>query len=153
MTKSVEERFWEKVDKSAGPNGCWLWTASCNPGGYGAFGYHGSVTHAHRVAWELTNGSIPKGLGALHHCDNPPCVNPAHLFLGTQADNAKDAVSKGRMHPGEAHGRSKLTAADVLAIRAQYAEGGILQRELADAYSISPQQVYNIVHRRSWRHT
>jgi len=95
-TRPLEERFWDKVDKS---DGCWLWTAALNPDGYGRFVVQMSpqkVRGAHRVAWELMNGAIPNGLSVLHQCDTPACVNPEHLFLGTQQDNVADMVAKGR---------------------------------------------------------
>lgn len=87
-----EERFWAKVEK--GPD-CWEWKAFRNKG-YGKFTYNGRMYLAHRLSWILTNGPIPDGLGVLHSCDNPPCVNPDHLFLGTQLDNMRDASNKGR---------------------------------------------------------
>ena len=88
-------RFWAKVRKT---DGCWLWTAGtfARRYGYGQFGLNGHPHKAHRLAWEFTNGPIPEGLSVLHHCDNPPCVNPAHLFLGTRGDNTRDMMMKGR---------------------------------------------------------
>lgn len=95
-------RFWSKVNKHgprAGRLGrCWLWMGGCTQSGYGRFSIHSRMHRAHRVAWELTNGPIPEGICVLHRCDNPPCVRPSHLWLGTAADNQRDCVIKGR-HP------------------------------------------------------
>lgn len=108
---TLEERFWPKVDRSAGPNGCWPWMAS-RVKGYGHFGV-GSRTDqtnklviAHRLAWILTHGPVPDGICVCHTCDNPPCCNPAHLWLGTHADNAADREAKGRGNQarGDANG-------------------------------------------------
>jgi len=93
-------RFWAKVDKSAGEDACWLWTARTSDGGYGRFNAISTQgIQAHRYAWEQVNGPIPKGLLVCHTCDNPPCCNPAHLFLGTNTDNARDRDRKGRSAP------------------------------------------------------
>ena len=98
--QSVEDRFWAKVDKTGD---CWLWTASVfrERYGYGKFQAgenraNTRVVYAHRYSWELVNGPVPDGLFVCHHCDNPPCVNPAHLFVGTHQDNVDDMMSKGR---------------------------------------------------------
>ena len=86
--------FWDKVDKS--DNGCWLWIAAKNEHGYGCFRYRNVLYKAHRVAWEQVNGTIQNDKFVLHRCDNPSCVNPLHLFLGTQLDNMRDMLNKGR---------------------------------------------------------
>lgn len=91
----LADRFWPRVDTSGGPDACWEWTRGRDPHGYGRFATPNSDL-AHRASWELHNGPIPAGLNVLHHCDNPPCVNPRHLFLGTQKDNVDDMVAKGR---------------------------------------------------------
>lgn len=108
-TRSLSERFWKKVDQN-GPTHpvlgtpCWVWTASRFVRGYGALKVDdGPKGYAHRISWELHFGPIPDGLWVLHRCDNPPCVNPAHLFLGTHLDNMADMDAKGRRnHPGRA---------------------------------------------------
>src|SRR5687767_4720826 len=92
-SRPLSERFWEKVRKT---DGCWLWTASRNAKGYGQIMYQRRPIHAHRVSWQLANGPIPDGLCVLHRCDNPQCVNPGHLFLGTIVDNNRDMFAKGR---------------------------------------------------------
>lgn len=97
--KPIAERFWPKVDKSGE---CWVWTASRDRTGYGKFGRGGGKrgwTKASRVSWEIHFGPVPDGLWVLHRCDNPPCVRPDHLFLGTCGDNNRDTASKGRAWP------------------------------------------------------
>ena len=90
-------RFWAKVDKSGE---CWVWTAALHTTGYGIFGIGGKrVDRAHRISWAIANGPIPEGAHILHHCDNRPCVNPAHLFIGTNQDNVNDCIKKGRHSP------------------------------------------------------
>ena len=139
-------RFWSKVDKN-GPNGCWLWTSVRSRHGYGTWlrtfrGEKRTFTHlAHRLAYELTHGEFDKKLCVCHRCDNPPCVNPAHLFLGTQTENMRDAARKGRCNPGP----TKLTEEHVKSILAQYAQGGISQRELAEAFGVTQQYVCKLL--------
>jgi len=158
----LADRFWSRVLK-ADADCCWLWMAGKNTRGYGTMGEGGRHCRSvlsHRVSWELANGPIPAGLFVLHHCDNPACVNPGHLFLGTHTDNMRDSASKGRQryqrHPettqGSNHPGHKLTEADVVDIRARYRAGGILQRELAAEYGVNPCAIGYIVNRKTWKH-
>lgn len=151
----VAERFWAKVDKR-GPDECWPWIGFCKPSGYGQFWWDGTMRQAHRVAWILTRGEIPDGLYACHHCDNPPCVNPAHLWLGTRAENRRDQGEKGRdqfprpWQQGERHWSAKLSAEDVAEIRREYAAGGVTQTALAARYGIRNGHVSRIIRREVW---
>ena len=98
-----ESRFWSKVRITEAAD-CWLWIAARHIKGYGAVKYNKRMWKAHRVAWELVNGPIPESMLVLHHCDNPPCVNPKHLWLGTQQDNVADRDAKGRQASGDRSG-------------------------------------------------
>ncbi len=91
--RSMPDRFWSKVEKG---DGCWIWHGARGEKGYGSFSFNGRVTPAHRVAWMLTNGPIENGLHILHRCDTPSCMNPSHLFQGTNTDNVHDMIAKGR---------------------------------------------------------
>lgn len=155
-------RFWKKVNKEGSVplhrphlGFCWEWTGAKYSNGYGSFRCGTRLGIAHRVAWELVKGAIPQGLLILHRCDNPPCVNPAHLFVGTYADNTNDRNSKGRANPnppvGERQPLSKLTAEDVLKIRKLHSEG-VKQRELARAFKVAPQTISALITRRTWKH-
>jgi len=97
--RPLVERFWERVCKLPGEGACWEWTGFRNPGGYGTIGKGGDKSPkllAHRVSWEIANGPIPPGLYVLHHCDNPGCVRPSHLHLGTDADNQREMAQRRR---------------------------------------------------------
>lgn len=99
--RPLSVRFWDRVDRSGGPDACWPWTGPTKPSGHGVVRYDHTTTNAHRMAWQLTKGDIPEGQRVLHDCpdgDNPACCNPSHLWLGTQADNLHDMVAKGRAH-------------------------------------------------------
>lgn len=141
----MNQRFWEKVDKSGK---CWLWKASTN-GGYGQFRYNGKIVRAHRFSYAQKFGICPDDLFVCHTCDNPLCVNPDHLFLGTDAVNKADMRSKNRHVFGERHPNRVLTKEVVIAIRHD-AEIGIPQRVIANKFNTQRSQVSLIVNRKRW---
>ncbi|KKN92327.1 hypothetical protein LCGC14_0208180 [marine sediment metagenome] len=140
------KRFWNKVQKGSG---CWEWQAYYNPNGYGTFWLKDRKHQAHRVSYAMSY-DIPEGLCVLHTCDNPPCVRPSHLFLGTQADNMTDMVNKGRRRParGIRSGRAKLTETQVKAIRCDPRS----QRVMAKDYRVSHGVIGRIKQRKTWKH-
>lgn len=139
------------------PNtGCWLWTGTAGPKGYGLIFYKTRQKTAHRVAWWLFRGEIPKPLWVLHRCDTPACCNPDHLYLGTQSQNARDAYHRGGHRPppqlGEMAFKSKLTADKVREIRRLYAAKVAGQKRLAKQFGVKQASVSAIVNNRSWKH-
>lgn len=151
---SPEERlaaFWAKVDKSGGPDECWQWTAFTNEDGYGKVRWGKPLWSAHRVSYLLAYGDFPLELEVCHTCDNPACVNPEHLFLGTHLDNMRDCARKGRNVSGEANGMHRLTATQVIEIRQRYADGETDQGRLAEEFGVDRSHVCKIVNRQKWR--
>ena len=131
--------------------GCWEWQAFLDSDGYGTLRVGYKMMKAHRVSYALTFGPFDSALLVCHDCDNPSCVNPDHLFLGTNADNSADMTSKGRQAKGEANGRSKLTEADIPAIMAQRATGATM-RAIARDFGVSHFVISNITRGKSWSH-
>jgi len=135
--------------------GCLEWQGYRETFGYGQIRINGKLYKAHRYAFELAYGPIPEGLVICHRCDNPPCCNPEHLFLGTHADNIADRCAKGRTRTGHLYGEESvsaiLTAADVISIRTQYAAGGVTQTGLASEYGVTQSAIWLIVHNKKWR--
>jgi hypothetical protein len=147
--EAMRDRFMEKVAPEP-VNGCWIWAASKMADGYGLFFNGAKTERAHRVAYRLWNGPIQQGLSVLHQCDNPSCVNPSHLFLGTQKDNVDDMMKKGRSAhaAGSSHGRAKLSEANVLDIR----EDQRRHVDIAAAYGVSRGLISMIKARKIWAH-
>jgi len=166
-------RFWKKVH-IRDLNECWPWKASRTLRSYGLLGIRrggnrrvNSMFLAHRVAWTISNNPIPPGLCVLHRCDNPPCCNPAHLFLGTPADNTQDANQKGRLahgdksaarkHPervprGEGHTMHKLTDEQVREIRLRHDAGAGSTYSLAIEYRVARATISQVIRRKTWAH-
>lgn len=150
----LADRFWARTDRSGGPDACWEWRGYRMPGGYGNLSIDDRTQLTHRVAWQLTNGPIPDDLWVLHRCDNRPCCNPAHLFLGTTQDNSADRKAKGR-NPDKRGAKHHLTRLDdpaVLRIREIWSAGGRTQQSIASEFAISQPAVSEIVNRRKWAH-
>lgn len=150
-------RFWDKVDKN-GNNGCWNWVAYHNSDGYGKLSINGKSEFAHRISWVLHFGDIPHGLCVCHHCDNPRCVNPDHLFLASHTENMKDMKIKGRTslckNFGEKNGNSKLTSENVESIRrlASSSENHYgLMKSICETYNISKATLYRVISYKTWK--
>lgn len=157
----LDQRLLQRREVDA-ETGCWEWTGTRLRFGYGQIYVSGKMKLAHRMAWETWKGPIPVGIQVLHACDNAPCFNPDHLFLGTPADNVEDMDAKGRgnrpglgQRPperaprGERNRHAKLTERDVLVIRADETR---TRSQLARAFGVSPQTIWQIRQRQTWRH-
>lgn len=183
LSESDVKRFWSKVDKNGGEDACWEWLAGKNKSGYGKFSTVDKHWRAHRAAWIIASKEIPSdNLYVCHKCDNPGCVNPAHLFLGLPKDNAADMAAKGRSlsgdrnpsrtrperlrrgdnHPvrlnpslvkrGSDSSNTHLTEADVIEIKRLWHNSRITSRQLAEKYSIGKTSVLRIIHGKTWAH-
>lgn len=163
---TIEQRFRSKVFV-AEPDACWPWSGASLPRGYGKItDVAGRTLLAHRVAWELEHGEIPAGMLVLHHCDNPRCCNPAHLYVGTYADNSADALSRGRMprgdghysrrfpslvSRGEGHTFARLTDEDIPSVFVLRAAGWSIRR-IARYFNIAANSIKVILNGTGWRH-
>ena len=142
--KTYEEwiqRFWRKVNK-AGEDECWEWMAHKDKRGYGRYAFQRSIRAAHRVAYELCKGTIPSGKIVMHSCDNPPCVNPKHLKVGTHSDNSRDMLRKHRSN------RQKISNQDAEVIRHTHAR---FIRLLARKYRLTTTSIHYIIRRQAWK--
>ena len=144
--------FLSRIDTSAGPDGCWPTTQARDTSGYGRIRFGQPTFAMHRLMYEFVHGPIPDDMLVCHTCDNPPCCNPAHLFVGSAYDNAMDRESKKRLnHPrGETHAHSHLTNEDVLAIRARFPQESKVALSLE--YRVSKSTIWRIVNRKVWTH-
>lgn len=146
---SLKERLYARITIT---EHCWIWTGYKDPNGYGRINVKNKPLLAHRLSWIVHHGAIPEGMNVLHHCDNPICVRPDHLFLGSQDDNIQDAIKKGRddygLLRGEKHGCAKLNNAQVLEIRNSN-ETGVF---LAKKYNVSTTTISDITKRKIWKH-
>lgn len=155
MRPTATERFWSHVTVQ---DGCWGWTGLVDNCGYGTMSIYKKGWKAHRYSWTIHNGEIPEDGHVLHKCDNPPCCNPEHLFLGNPKINAMDRAAKGRGNNGHLktrgshHWNAKLNETDVLAIRSKYDPKENGPTMLAKEYNVSRPLIYLIVQRRVWSH-
>lgn len=153
---TTHERFWSHVAKDGD---CWEWMGSRNEKGYGLVRHDGRMLRAHRYAWEEENGPIPDGIKVCHRCDNPPCVRPDHLFLGTQRENLLDAESKGRkfspfrgqVQIGEANRYARMTDERVRETR-RLSAAGVRQKDIAEQFGVVPETISHILRGKTWTH-
>lgn len=164
--KTDEERFWEKVDRSGGPDACWPWIPLQEASIYAYARYKGTTDGVHRIAYRIAKGPIEKGKLVRHKCDFRRCCNPAHLLKGTHKQNSEDMVERGRQASGERHGSKRypddvphgekhgmawLTDAQVEDLRKRYAgKSHIPYQRLADDYDCSRQTIWNAIHGANW---
>lgn len=141
LTPKQSSNFWSYVTKT---EGCWIWTG-IKSRGYGKFRVGDRKWRAHRLSWVIRNGDIPEGMQVLHRCDNPACVNPDHLFIGTPAGNTADKLKKERQW-------SKLTSEQVKNIRHAHLFGGVPQHQLCKEYGMTQANISCIVNRKTWKH-
>ena len=148
--KQRHKEFWDRLTRCA--DGCWVWQGSRLKTGYGTLSVDGRGWRAHRLAYTLAVGPIPQGLKVLHKCDNPPCCNPDHLWLGTQGDNIRDMNVKGRARgaPGLANVKAKFSVEQVTEIRCRYESGGVSRAQLGRDYQLGWSTINRIVRRESY---
>lgn len=151
IEKSLQDRFWKYINKT---DSCWMWTGTKTIHGYGYLIYWPTRVHhtVHRISWRIHRGEIPIGKFILHKCDIKLCANPDHLWLGTQAENMRDKVSKGRQARGETAALAKLTDNMVREIRKSYIPKVVTQRFLAKKYGVRQSKIWDVLNFRTWKH-
>ena len=152
MANETTERFWAKVD-IRDPDDCWNWKAAKTSEGYGSFWYGDKTVGTHRLAYQLARGPIPERGHVLHHCDNPPCVNPGHLYIGTPNDNMLDAYARGQKIPtrNELNGNSKLTMEKAREIRSL--SHALTQDHLARMFGVHQSTISLVINNKRWTET
>jgi hypothetical protein len=150
ITKDSVEYFFNRIKKTKDCGDCWLWSAYRDKDGYGKYTFKGERYQAHRFMWFLLTEEWPQDC-VLHKCDNPPCVNPNHLFEGSTYDNIHDSIRKGRFNRGETCARSKLVTGDILLIRKLY-QLGMSQACLGRMFDVTVENIGAIIKRRTWRY-
>ncbi len=157
MHRNTPETLWTRY--TVNEFGCWLYDRGLNVQGYGQMNVDGQHWTTHRLAWILTNGPIPPSLNVLHRCEHfyllgditsRRCINPEHLYLGTDRDNGQDRVRTGRVAKEERNGGAKLKRSEILIIRALHAAKTATPQEMADVVGVTRGEIYHILHRRSW---
>lgn len=162
LTSHEIELFWSKVDKTPGhgPNGdCWIWTACSTEHGYGRVTIRRITFISTRIAWMIQSGSDPGCIDVCHHCDNPPCVRESHLFLGSEMDNTRDCIAKGRNQKGDSHHMrnrsmdgyrfSKLTTESIPKVADMFLSG-IPVLQIASHFNVSDIAIYEVLHGKTW---
>jgi hypothetical protein len=148
----MNDTFWDKVDVKSNDE-CWEWKLANNKYGYGSVSINNKTYRAHRIAYELYhNRPIQEGMIILHSCDNRRCCNPNHLSEGTNKDNSKDMINKGRSLTGERNPDAKLTYQQVEDIRLKYSIGNISWNKLANEYNVSKRTIGRIINKKTWNH-
>ena len=147
---TLEERFWKNVNVLSQYE-CWEWAGCKFKGGYGALGYNKKTEKAHRISYKIHKGDIQENLVVRHTCDNPSCVNPNHLIVGTHAENMKDRDERNRSHKGSKHYKAKLNETSVLKIIDLY-KNGHTKTELARIFNVTTASIIFIINKKTWKH-